>query len=64
VSIWSLTREFADGRSEAGVTIELRRDRAIIQCRGFANRPPNAEEIEVVKRWARQFGLRWPDLGG
>jgi PcfJ-like protein len=40
VSIWSLTSEFPIGRVNKGVTLELRKDGAIVQCRGFANRLP------------------------
>jgi PcfJ-like protein len=58
-SIWSLTCEYPDGSRNNGVTIELRGDGTIVQCRGFANRAPNAEEAEMVRRWAAAQGLRW-----
>src|SRR5215467_113670 len=59
VSIWSLTTEFPLGHINRGVTIEVRKDGAIVQCRGFANRLPYGNEIAVVKRWASEHGLRW-----
>jgi hypothetical protein len=62
VSIWSLTCEYPLGRVNKGVTIELRKDGAIVQCRGFANRPPYANEAAMVKRWAREHGLSWQAL--
>ena len=67
-SIWSLTCEFPDGSHNAGrrdasrhngATIALHRDGRIMQCRGFANRSLNAAEVEMVRRWATAFGLRW-----
>ncbi len=67
-SIWSLTCEFPDGSHNAGrrdasrhngATIALHRDGRIMQCRGFANRSLNAAEVEMVRRWAAAFGLRW-----
>jgi hypothetical protein len=59
VSIWSLTTEFPLGHINRGVTIEVRKDGAIVQCRGFANRLPHGNEVAVVKRWANEYGLRW-----
>ena len=59
VSIWSLTTEFPLGHFNRGVTIEVRKDGAIVQCRGFANRLPYGNEVAVVKRWANEHGLRW-----
>jgi hypothetical protein len=59
VSIWSLTTEFPLGHINRGVTIEVRKDGAIAQCRGFANRLPYGNEVAVVKRWASEYGLRW-----
>ncbi len=58
-SIWSLTCEYPGGCRSNGVTIELSSNGTIVQCRGFANRAPNAEEVEMVKRWAGAHGLRW-----
>jgi hypothetical protein len=62
VSIWSLTSEFPIGRVNRGVTIEVRRDGSIVQCRGFANRLPYGNEVVMVKRWARDYGLTWAAL--
>src|SRR5215510_2109392 len=59
VSIWSLTSEFPLGHINRGVTIEVRKDGAIVQCRGFANRLPYGNEVAVVRRWATEHGLRW-----
>jgi hypothetical protein len=59
VSIWSLKSEFPIGRVNKGVTLELRKDGAIVQCRGFANRLPYGNEVAMVKRWAREYGLTW-----
>ena len=62
VSIWSLTCEYPIGNVNRGVTLELRKDGAIVQCRGFANRLPFANEVTMVKRWANQHGLTWQSL--
>jgi hypothetical protein len=59
ISIWSLTCEYPLGKLNRGVTLELRNDGAIVQCRGFANRLPYANEVTVVKRWAAAHGLTW-----
>jgi hypothetical protein len=62
VSIWSLTCEYPIGHVNKGVTIELRKDGAIVQCRGFANRLPYANEVAMVKRWAGEHALTWQAL--
>lgn len=62
ISIWSLTRENPLGTIKRCLTIELDRSGCIVQCRGFANRPPVAEEIEVLRRWVEDQDL-W-DLSG
>src|SRR5215510_8817971 len=59
VSIWSLTTEFPPGHINRGVTIEVRKDGTVVQCRGFANRLPYGNEVAVVRRWASEYGLRW-----
>jgi hypothetical protein len=64
VSIWSLACEYPFGHVNKGVTIELRKDGAIVQCRGFANRLPYANEVAMVTRWARDHGLSWQSLEG
>jgi PcfJ-like protein len=62
ISIWSLACEYPIGRVNKGVTMEVRQDGAIVQCRGFANRLPYGNEVVIVKRWAREFGLTWQAL--
>jgi PcfJ-like protein len=64
VSIWSLSCEYPLGHVNKGVTIELRKDGAIVQCRGVANRLPYPNEVAMVKRWVREHGLSWQALGG
>jgi hypothetical protein len=59
VSIWSMTCEFPIGRMNRGVTMEVTRNGRIVQCRGFANRPPQANEAMTAKRWAREHALTW-----
>jgi hypothetical protein len=59
ISIWSLTCEYPRGKINRGVTLELRNDGAIVQCRGFGNRLPYTNEVSVVKRWAIDYGLTW-----
>jgi hypothetical protein len=63
VSIWSLSCEHPDGIVFPCLTVELYRGGAIYhedtiyQCRGSYNRLPAKDEIVVLKRWAREFGL-------
>ena len=57
-SIWSLTCECPPGNHNRGLTIEVTSDGLIVQCRGFANREPYANEMEIVQLWAREHGLR------
>lgn len=59
ISIWSLTSEYPLGKLNRGVTMEVRDDGAIVQCRGFANRLPYGNEVAMVKRWAQDHGLTW-----
>jgi hypothetical protein len=59
VSIWSLSSEFPIGTVNRGVTMEVMKDGRIVQCRGFANRLPYANEVTMVKRWASEHGLTW-----
>jgi hypothetical protein len=63
ISIWSLTREYPLTPPHRRLTIEVHRDRAITQCRGFANRLPYVDELRMVKRWAADYGLSWPAAG-
>ena len=62
ISIWSLTSEFPIGHVNRGVTMEVTKDGRIVQCRGFANRLPYANEVAMAKRWAREHGLTWASL--
>jgi hypothetical protein len=62
ISIWSLRSEYPAGQVNRGVTMEVRRDGAIVQCRGFANRLPYGNEVSVIKRWAADHGLEWKAL--
>jgi hypothetical protein len=57
-SIWSLTCECPPGNHNRGLTFELTSDGEIVQCRGFANRAPYANELAIVALWAREHGLR------
>jgi hypothetical protein len=48
--------EFPLGHVNKGVTIEVYKS-GVMQCRGFANRPAYANELAMVRRWAREHGL-------
>ena len=41
------------------VTLEVRADGTIAQCRGFANRLPYANEVAIVRHWAGEHDLTW-----
>lgn len=58
-SIWTMTCERPDGTTDSGITIELRNDGVIVQCRGYGNRAPTADQAAVIKLWARKYGLTW-----
>jgi hypothetical protein len=58
-SIWSLRRRAA-GHTERLLTIELDRQHRVIQVRGFANRPPRAEERKLLERWDKARGTDLP----
>jgi len=62
ISIWSMTCEFPIGNVNKGVTMEVTKDGRIVQCRGFANRLPYANEVMTAKRWAREHALTWASL--
>lgn len=55
-SIWAMELSGKTG-VEKRQTIEVTRDRIIVQCRGKQNRLPTAAELAVVKEWARLAGL-------
>lgn len=59
VSIWSVSYESPPAVWHRGVTLEVRNTQEIVQCRGFANRPPLPEERLIVARWADENGLTW-----
>jgi hypothetical protein len=44
------------------ITLELTEWGEIVQCRGFANRRPQPNEVSIVKRWADEYGLTWGAL--
>ncbi|MDA9403924.1 PcfJ domain-containing protein [Bradyrhizobium sp. CCBAU 45389] len=55
-SIWSLRRR-ASGSVQRLLTIELDPRSRAVQVRGFANRPPLAEESKILERWAQARGI-------
>jgi hypothetical protein len=56
-AIWSLSCEYPRGQIKPCLTIETNDDDEVVQCRGFANRPPNTVELAIVKRWAGDHAL-------
>ena len=50
-SIWAMEVESHDGL-EKRQTIEVNRQRVIVQCRGRFNALPTPQDIEVLRRWA------------
>jgi hypothetical protein len=57
-SIWSLGVESNLGRRKRLLTIEAALpSRVICQIRGKANRLPDQQEIQVIRRWAAQERL-------
>jgi PcfJ-like protein len=65
VSIWSVTCEAPDGTTTSRLTVELRHDGTIAQCRGYRNGPPTREEAAIIRRWAaeRKLTLNAHELG-
>jgi hypothetical protein len=59
-SIWSLTCEHPIGTFHRGITVEVDKGGAVVQCRGFANRAPSENELAIVRRWAGDHGLTFP----
>ncbi|TWB01843.1 PcfJ domain-containing protein [Bradyrhizobium stylosanthis] len=55
-SIWSLRRRSA-GSVQRLLTIELDPRLRAVQVRGFANRPPLADESKILERWAQARGI-------
>jgi hypothetical protein len=58
-SIWSLRHRHA-GRTERLLTLEVDRQRQVVQIRGFANRLARADERKILERWAKARALRLP----
>lgn len=56
-SIWSLTSQVGYASPRRALTIELSNNGVIMQKRRLANQAPKPEEENVVRLWARQFGL-------
>lgn len=56
-SIWSMTSEDACGIVRRRQTIEVRRHRRIVQCRGRMNNHPNEQERQIVRTWAEAESL-------
>ena len=54
-SIWTMERR-KESELDKLQTIEVR-GKTIVQCRGKHNRPPTAQEFDVVGSWARKAGL-------
>ena len=57
-SIWSL-RKLQYGQAERLVTIEVDKDRVIIQARGKFNCNPSDFERELIDLWAMAEGLKF-----
>lgn len=57
-TIWSLSKSSGDEPFERRQTIEVDKNRVIVQCRGLANRDPSSEEWSVVNAWAREAELQ------
>lgn len=56
-SIWNLSVSSTSGPSERRQTIEVDKNKMIVQCRGLANRDPTNEEWGIVSAWASDAGL-------
>jgi len=56
-SIWSLTSEDAAGNVRRRQTIEVSRNRTIVQCRGRMNNLPGEQEKQIVALWAKSESL-------
>ncbi|MCU0444675.1 MAG: PcfJ domain-containing protein [Microscillaceae bacterium] len=61
-SIWSMTIEDGFGKKERLLTIELNRERTIVQARGVCNAMPKPRDMNILSRWANRYNLnisRW-----
>lgn len=56
LSVWSLVKINDMGESRK-LTIELRKNKTIVQARGLANRSPRSEEKQILNAWCNQNGL-------
>jgi hypothetical protein len=56
-SIWSMTSEDASGNVRRRQTVELRRNKQIVQCRGRMNKHPNEQERKIIRLWAKAESL-------
>ncbi|MEM7283895.1 MAG: PcfJ domain-containing protein [Pseudomonadota bacterium] len=56
-SIWGMTSEDAFGSIRRRQTVEVTRNRRIVQCRGKMNALPTSQELQVLKEWAKVAGL-------
>lgn len=60
-SIWSMKRRFsgAGANYERAITLEVNNNEgSIVQIRGYANRLATDRELEVIRTWAAENGLR------
>jgi PcfJ-like protein len=58
-SIWSLRHRHA-GNTQRLLTLEVDRQRQVVQIRGFANRLARSDERKILERWAKARSLRLP----
>lgn len=57
-SIWSLSVEDKDGHVQKLITIELNRNKTIVQARGKYNALPKPKDQQIIQRWCTMEGLR------
>ena len=55
-SIWSLQRVM-NNKVERLITIKLNRDKELVEARGYKNRKPMKDEMELIKEWAERENL-------
>lgn len=55
-SIWSLEQE-KNGITAPKITLEISEDYRIVQARGFANRSPKTDELNIINEWSSDIGL-------
>tara|TARA_B100001989_G_scaffold252347_1_gene234072 strand:- start:6792 stop:8261 length:1470 start_codon:yes stop_codon:yes gene_type:complete len=56
-SIWAMEYVSAKGDVEKYQTIEITKDKYIVQSRGKRNRYPTVSEFNIIKKWAQTVGL-------